>query len=409
MGPLAGRPVFGLGSEHRDEEGNDDDAARSTGLRKANAVTPPIARSLFVGIEHVAHLAAGGEAPVLRSHVDAATRFLFDKGDGMPGRERFFTVVRRARERLASLLGGEPNDVSFLAHASEGLFVASEGIDWRPGDNVVVERSEYPSVLQAWQRLRGKGVEVRAVGEAPVVPHAELEAAVDRRTRVVAASHVSYLTGARHDLAALRRLADRAGARLVVDASHALGVVPVDGTLCDVVVSCCYKWLFGVHGAGVFFVNGRRWPDLGPPWVGWHSTEREEDWRRRTDYRLRAGAERFEAGNPPFLPLYLLENARRTLDGIDGRAVEAHVLALGGELRRGLVKLGLPVLTPEAPESRAGNIVFATDRSGELEERLRAAGVLTWSGDGRLRISIHGYNDEGDVARALEALAGLAL
>jgi cysteine desulfurase/selenocysteine lyase len=370
--------------------------------------TPPIARSLFVGIEHVAHLAAGGEAPVLRSHVDAAARFLFDKGDGMPGRERFLTVVARARERLGALLGGGPHEVSFLAHASEGLFVASEGIDWRTGDNVVVERSEYPSVLQAWQRLRTKGVEVRAVGAEPVVPHAELEAAVDGRTRVVAASHVSYLTGARHDLTALRRLADRVGARLVVDASHALGVVPVDGTLCDVVVSCCYKWLFGVHGAGMFYVNARRWPDLAPPWVGWHSTEREEDWRRRADYRLRTGPERFEAGNPPFLPLYLLENARRTLDEVGVPAIEAHVLALGGELRRGLVKLGLPVLTPEAPETRAGNIVFATDRSREVEAGLRAAGVLTWSGDGRLRISVHGYNDEGDAARALDALARLS-
>ena len=51
--------------------------------------------------------------------------------------------------------------------------------------------------------------------------------------------------------------------------------------------------------------------------------------------------------------------------------------------------------------------MFATDRSEELEERLRAAGVLTWSGDGRLRISVHGYNDEGDVARVLDTLARL--
>ena len=124
-------------------------------------MTAPISRTLFVGIEHVAHLAAGGEAPVLRTHVDAATQYLLDKGDAMPGRERFFVVLGRARDRIAALLGGAAREVSFLAHASEGLFVASEGIDWRPGDNVVVEQSEYPSVLQAWQRLRGKGVEVR--------------------------------------------------------------------------------------------------------------------------------------------------------------------------------------------------------------------------------------------------------
>jgi selenocysteine lyase/cysteine desulfurase len=286
--------------------------------------------------------------------------------------------------------------------------VASEGIDWRPGDNVVVGQSEFPSVLLAWQRLRPRGVEVRAVGRTAVVSHDDIADAVDRRTRVIAASHVSYLTGARHDLGRLRALADRVGARLVVDASHALGVVPVDGTLCDVVVSCCYKWLLAVHGVGVFYVNGRRWPDLAPPWVGWHAEIRDEDWRRRTDYRLKADGERFEAGNPPFLPIYVLDSALRVLDDLDPRAVESHVLALGETLRAGLAKLGLPVLTPEAPEERAGNIVFASDRNLEVEQALREAGVLVWAGDGRVRLSVHAYNDDADVARALEALGSLA-
>ena len=367
-----------------------------------------IPKTAFIGIDHVAHLATGGEAPVLRANLEAATRFLLDKGDGMPGRERFFTTADRTRAALAARLGGRPEDVAFLASASEGLHVASEGIDWRPGDNVVVGQSEFPSVLLAWQRLRPRGVEVRAVGREAVVTHDEIAAAVDRRTRVIAVSHVGYLTGARHDLRRLRGLADRTGARLVVDASHALGVVPVDGTLCDVVVACCYKWLLAVHGVGVFYVNSRRWPGLAAPWVGWHSTHREEDWRRRTDYRLREDGARFEPGNPPFLPVYVLDSALRTLDGLDPRAVEAHVLALGGTLRAGLVKLGLAVPTPEAPEERAGNIVFSTDHWAAVERALREAGVLVWAGDGRVRLSVHAYNDEADVARALGALADLA-
>ncbi|HWC05249.1 MAG TPA: aminotransferase class V-fold PLP-dependent enzyme [Methylomirabilota bacterium] len=367
-----------------------------------------IPKTSFIGIEHVAHLATGGEAPVLRANLQAATRFLLDKGDGMPGRERFFTTADRTRAALAVRLGGRAEDIAFLGSASEGLHVASEGIDWRPGDNVVVGQSEFPSVLLAWQRLRPRGVEVRAVGREAVVAPAEFAGAVDGRTRVIAVSHVAYLTGARHDLRRLRGLADRVGARLVVDASHALGVVPVDGTLCDVVVACCYKWLLAVHGVGVFYVNSRRWPDLAAPWVGWHSTHREEDWRRRTEYRLQADGSRFEAGNPPFLPVYILDSALRVLDALDPRAVEAHVLALGGTLRAGLVKLGLPVLTPEAPEERAGNLVFATDRSVDVEHALRSAGVLVWSGDGRVRLSVHAYNDESDVARALAALGDLA-
>ena len=367
-----------------------------------------IPKTAFIGIDHVAHLATGGEAPVLRANLEAATRFLLDKGDGMPGRERFFITADRARTALAARLGGRPEDVAFLGSASEGLHVASEGIDWQPGDNVVVSQSEFPSVLLAWQRLRPRGVEVRQVGREAVVAPGEIAAAVDGRTRVIAASHVGYLTGARHDLRRLRVLADRAGARLVIDASHALGVVPVDGALCDVVVACCYKWLLAVHGVSVFYVNSRRWPELGAPWVGWHSTHRDEDWRRRTDYRMRDDGSRFEAGNPPFLPVYVLESALRTLDGLDVRAVEAHVLALGGTLRAGLVKLGLPVLTPEPLEERAGNIVFASDRCLEVEQALRELGVLVWAGDGRVRLSVHAYNDEADVARALGALADLA-
>jgi selenocysteine lyase/cysteine desulfurase len=366
-----------------------------------------ISKTEFIGIDHVAHLATGGEAPVLRANLAAATQFLLDKGDGMPGRERFFATADRTRVALAARLGGRPEDIAFLGSASEGFHVASEGIDWRPGDNVVVGLSEFPSVVLAWQRLRPRGVEVRAVGREPVVTHEEIAAAVDGRTRAIAVSHVAYLTGARHDLRRLRALADRVGARLVVDASHALGVVPVDGTLCDVVVACCYKWVLAVHGVGVFYVNSRRWPDLAAPWVGWHSTHRDDDWRRRTEYRVREDGSRFEAGNPPFLPVYVLESALRTLDRIDTRASEAYVLALGGTLRAGLVKLGLTVLTPEAPEERAGNIVFATDRSLEIGRALQDAGVLVWAGEGRVRLSVHVFNDETDVARALAVLGDL--
>lgn len=367
----------------------------------------PLDRSAFIGISDVAHLAAGGESPFLHSHLAAISRFMYDKSAGMPGRNRMFTTLGQVKQRLGALLNADPSDIGLLANASEGLFVAAQGIDWQPGDNAVVALSEYPSVLHAWRAI--PGLEVRAVGCELVVAIDEIRAAVDQRTRLIAASHVSYLTGARLDLGALRDIADRVGARLVVDASHALGVVAVDGSCCDVVVSCAYKWMLGTHGIGVFYVNGRRWPDLRSPWIGWHSIEPEPHWRRRGSVTIKASIERFEIGNPSFISAYILENGLATLMQTGIPRIEQHVLELGGILRSVLVKLGFSVTTPEAPNQRAGNICIASDRAEWLEEQMRSCGVLTWGGDGRLRLSVHGYNDALDVDRALAALNSAAL
>ena len=358
----------------------------------------------FIGIGEVAHLAAGGETPSLRSHLEAIGRFLSDKGDGMPGRERMAGMARCAKQGIARLLGRREEEIAFLASASEGLFVAASGIDWRPGDNVVVERAEYPSVRYVWQSPR-LPAELRTVGGGPVASLSDFREAVNARTRVIAVSHVSYLSGVRRDLTAFRDLADRVGARLVVDASHALGIVPVDGGLCDAVASCAYKFLLATHGVGVLFVNADRWPDLAPPWVGWHSAV-DKDWTERIHgrYELKKDGERFEIGNLGFLNVYVLANALTHIERLGTSNIERHIMALGDELWQGLHDLGLPVITPRDPSGRAGNICFAAAEPEQIVEQLRRAGVLVWGSEGRVRCSLHAYNDSADVQRALRAL-----
>jgi cysteine desulfurase / selenocysteine lyase len=358
----------------------------------------------FIGIANVAHLAAGGETPPLRSHLEAIGRFLCDKADGMPGRERMAAVARRAKQGIAVLLGRREGEIAFLASASEGLFVAAAGIDWRAGDNVVVERAEYPSVRDVWQSPH-LPAELRTVGSGPVASLSDFREAANARTRVIAVSHVSYLSGARRDLSAFRDLADRVGARLVVDASHALGIVPVDGSLCDAVASCTYKFLLATHGVGVLFVNGDRWPDLAPPWVGWHSVV-SKDWTERGQgrYELKKDAERFEIGNLGFLNVYVLANALTRLERLGASNIEQHILALGDELWQGLHGLGLPVITPRDRSCRAGNICFAAAEPDGIAQQLRRKGVLVWGSEGRVRCSVHAYNDSADVQRVLGAL-----
>ncbi|HEY8598885.1 MAG TPA: aminotransferase class V-fold PLP-dependent enzyme, partial [Thermomicrobiales bacterium] len=369
-------------------------------------ITSLISKDAFLRVAEVAHLCAGGETAILRSHNAAVERFFALKSDGFDGREvGVMGLLQRTRERASELLGVPPGDIAFLNSASEGLGQLAAGLDWRPGDNVVVEDIEFPSGLYPWTRLAAQGVEVRLVrqegGEATID---RLAAALDDRTRVLAVSQVSYLTGRRYDLAELRALADRHGALLSVDATHAAGVVPVAAQHADLLVSSCYKFLLGVHGAAILYCNPQRLGNLQPQSLGWHSVASHHTVAAPTDYTLRPTAARFEAGNPPFMALAVLENALETLATIGVERIERHVLALGGLLHSALQARGLTLLTPEDPARRGPNICFSWPDSVGLVAALAAHGILVWGGDGRVRVSFHAYNDEDDVARLLTAL-----
>ncbi len=366
---------------------------------------PLIDRREFVGLEDVAHLCTGGEAPWLRSHTAACERFGALKSAGMAGREEMFRIAERARARAARILGAAPGEVAFLAHASEGLNQAVRSVDWRAGDNVVFADLEYPSLVYPAGMLRERGVEPRVVRtRAHYLSLDDLAALVDRRTRLVLVSQVSYLTGQRLDVARCAEIARGVGARLAVDATHAAGVVPVPGELCDFVVSACYKWLLATHGVGLFAYSARRVGELVPATVGWHSVSHRGGASDPLAMPWRGDASRLEAGNPSLLGLAVLDSALARLEALPPETVERHAVGLGGRLIDGLRSRGFTVLTPEAPTERAGNVCFLADDAVGLAPRLAEQRVLVWGGEGRIRVSPHVHSDVDDVERFFEAL-----
>lgn len=365
-----------------------------------------IDKGAFLRAAEVAHLCAGGETPILRSHTTAVEQFFALKSGGFDGRETgLMSLLARVRGRAGNLLGVATDDIAFLNSSSEGLAQLAAELDWRAGDNVVVEDIEFPSGLYPWTTLAARGVEVRVVRQSDGAGSLDrLAAALDARTRVLATSQVSYLTGRRYDLAALRALADRHGALLSIDATHAAGVVPVEARHADILVSSCYKFLLGVHGAAIFYRNPARLGDLAPRGPGWHSVASAHTVAAPTTFTLRPTADRFEAGNPPFMALAVLDNALATLERIGIARIERHVLALGSRLWPALRERGLTLLTPEDPARRGPNICFAWPDAVGLAEVLADRGVLVWGGDGRVRVSFHAYNDDADLDRLLVAL-----
>lgn len=357
----------------------------------------------FIGLDDVIHLATGGESPVLRSHQEAVNRFFTDKVTGEAGREQMAAVQQACAQKAAQLLAVNADEITFLSHASEGINLIAHALEWEPGDNVVVADVEFPSDVLPWTRLEAQGVEVRIVRHRGwQITLEDIQQQIDDRTRVAAISYVSYYTGQRQDLPALAAAVHESDALLVLDATHAAGAVPVDAYHADIVVSSCYKWLLGVHGAAIFYWNRTRLPDLQPPFLGWNTADSGPEWQAPTFFTPKPDANRFLPGNPSFISLYVLENALEHLLRLGRETIEAHVLQLSGLVWEGLTAQGWEVMTPQAPEHRAGNVCILPPNPEVLCSMLADQKILVWGGS-RVRISTHLYNTAEDVSRLLKA------
>lgn len=370
-----------------------------------------IPKSKFAGIENVVHLSAGGETPMLLSHQNAFAQFMEDKSKGEKARELFSAMAETTRQQCAGLFNVPAGDLTFVSSASEGINIVAYGLDWQAGDNVVIADIEFGSGVFPWTLLKQKGVQVKIVRHRDwQISLQDIDAQIDARTRVVLMSHVSMFSGQRIPLKPLSELVRKRGAALVLDATHAAGVVPVDAHYADVMVTSCYKWLLGTHGTAVFYWNRETLPDLKVPFLGWNSAATIGGWKDPLNLSVHEDTNRFMPGNPAYLSLYILNNALKNLLPLGRDAIEQHALSLSKRLWDGISPMDITLMTPSDPLQRAGNICIMSDQADEISAALKQHGILVWGtygSDERLRISTHVYNDNSDVDACLEALQRL--
>jgi selenocysteine lyase/cysteine desulfurase len=350
----------------------------------------------------IAHVCAGGETAALRAHDEALLRYVADKSSGLPGRTAQEKEIEDARAGMARLWGVSPGDIGFVSNVAEGVSIVAESLDWREGDSIAIDANEYPSVVGPIAMRRSPAVALRqARGSKPD----RLAACVDGSTLIIAVSYVSYLTGERMDLRALRALADSVGALLLVDFTQASGYLPIEASIADFAFSACYKWMLGITGVAVAYWNRVRQPAWAPASAGWHSFEpgsRGFD----TLPALKPDAMRFTRGNPAHCPIYVLNSALSYLSRFDMHDVQRHVQTLTVALIETLAAHQVTVMTPHDPARHGASVCIASPRAREVVDALYEQGVYAWNGQGRVRISFHGYNTMADVERTAKALRG---
>lgn len=372
---------------------------------RADATTGPFLRREVEGIEHVAYFYTGAEGPPLRGQRAAALRYLDDKADGEAGRLRADAELDRVRALTAAMLSGRPEAVAVLGNTSDALYRLVRTLRFAPGDNVITSDIEFPSGVLTLLALREQGVEVRIVRsrDGAVSPE-DVEQHLDERTRLIIASHVSYITGARVDGPAISALARRHGAAFILDVTQSLGVIRVDADDADALVCSTYKWLLGPHGIGLLHLTRPEAFGDHLDGAGWRSVTDVFAPDRLETIHPHPDARRFELGFPSFPSAYLLAEAMDTLRTVDAAAMERHALEVSGGLIEALTGAGYRLLTPPEPHRRGTNVSVSVDGGAHLAEQLFRAGVRAWGGDGRLRFSVHGFNTHAEVETVMRGL-----
>ena len=346
------------------------------------------------GLRYLNHAAV---APWPARSRDALQRFAAENCQlGARDYPRWMGIELRLRQRLQRLLNAPSvEDIGLLKNTSEALSVVAFGIDWRPGDEVLISDQEFPSNRIVWEALAPRGVQVRAVSLDGSDPEQDLLDACGPRTRLLSISAVQYASGLRLDLPRLGQGLRQRGVLYCIDAIQQLGALPFDVQAydCDFAMADGHTWLLGPEGLAVFYCRAERREQLQLQQFGWHMVEQLGDYQRQ-DWQPAHSARRFECGSPNMLGAVTLEASLSLLEEIGMAQVARQLEQRMDYLQQGLQAIpGLHLHSPLHPERRAGILNFTLQGwdNATLFEQLRQQQVVCAQRGAGIRLSPHFY------------------
>jgi cysteine desulfurase/selenocysteine lyase len=328
-----------------------------------------------------------------------------------------------ARKKVARFLNAaSPEEIVFTRGSTEAINLVASGFAGilKAGDEIVLSEMEHHSNIVPWHFLRERqGVVLRwaPVADDGSLDMAGLAALIGPRTKVVAITHMSNVTGTVTDAAEIARLARAAGAAVLFDGSQAavhLPKVDVQAIDCDFYVFTGHK-LYGPTGSGALY-GKREWLERFRPYQG--GGEMIENVQKDA-ISYNAPPHKFEAGTPAIVEAIGLGAAIDYLTAQDREAVAAHESRLAALMTEGLRRWNDVRLIGEAP-GKGAIVSFHSPRAHahDVAQILDRTGVAVRAGHhcaqplmarfgvaSTARASIAMYNTEADVERLLAGFA----
>jgi cysteine desulfurase/selenocysteine lyase len=331
-------------------------------------------------------------------------------------------LFEEAREKTRAFLNAaDEREIVFVRGATEAINLVAQS--WGPshlqaGDEIVISDLEHHSNIVPWQMLRdrlGLKLLVAPTDETGEFDLARFEALLSPRTRLVAVTHVSNVTGALLPVERIVKLAHAVGAKVLIDGCQAVPRMPVDVRAlgCDFYLFSGHK-AYGPSGIGVMWGRYELLESI-PPWQTGGGMILSVTYKH-TDFQ--DPPHRFEAGTPDIAGAVGLGLALDFIESLGREAIREHeemltgyavdrlspipgvLLVPGGQRRLSVLSFNVDGVHPHDVGTVLDRHNVAV-RVGHhcaqpLMEKLDLAGTV--------RASLGVYNDEADIDRLAEAL-----
>jgi selenocysteine lyase/cysteine desulfurase len=367
---------------------------------------------------------AGAGPPPIGVHA-AMRSFLDEWRDYGEKWDAWLLEIVKSRELFARLIGAGLDEVACVPSVSSGLGAIASALRLKPGQNIVVSELNFPTNVYIWHALKRRGLlsEVRVLrAKNGQIPLSDFKKAIDDKTAAVSLDYVSWINGCREDIPGVTEIAHSHGALMLVDAFHAIGVIPVDVRKLGVDVLTCgtYKWLMGPHGTAFLYVRGEISEQLEPAIVGWHGIadsvvarvrSKEDTFGRPFDLSgvvPAKDATRFEWGTWSVITVaganaaleFTLKYSPQERAPIIERLNERLVDGLGNEGER--------ITSPRDKERRSGIVTFEVGDAAQVARKLQEEHIVVAPRVNTLRVSPHFYNTESEIDIFLERIRRMA-
>ena len=386
-------------------------------------------RQHFPALANKAYFNYGGQGPLPQVSLEAIKRsYECVQEMGPFSREVNAWVTREAiatRSAIASELNVPVEAIALTEDVTVGCNIAFWGIDWKPGDHLLLSDCEHPGIVATAMELQRRfNIEISTCPLMATLNQGDPVAVIAQHlrpnTRLLAISHILWNTGQVLPLDEIVKVCHnpslRQGGQIVrvlVDAAQSVGVLPLN--LIDLGVDFYaftgHKWWCGPEGLGGLYVSADALPDLHPTFIGWRSIVTDEK-AKQTGWK--PGGQRYEIATSAY-PLYAGLREAIALHHQWGTIEERHqeIRRLSQYLWERLYEIShVNCLRKSPPE--AGLVAFELTNGkshNQLVDFLEKQGCLvrTILSPNCVRVCVHYFTTELEIDRLVYALASQLL